>query len=339
MKPTDRNAPHHSVGEEPVALPSEGWASMTPPASAEAVETGMETPGYMASGRCRRWGWVFPVMAAIGAVLGLGVGAVVTYFQPKVYETSARLEVRKGSEEPLKSPLDLIRSDQVLGLAVDRLNLAQLWDCNRSEAIRSLGGLVKAKFLSGTDLLIITVRHPDRELVAKLADGVAVGFRKCWEEHDRRIVELQVQELRKAVRAQEDVVDKRRKEFAGIIRRTGILYTGWDESDADDWRRMREEGLKSKDYLEAKQVFETEFEKLQEQKIKLIAEEISSKMMDDSNLIHGGATVPERPVSPNAVLNLLSATVLGLLGFSVLARPVMVRLRRLFPTQPAASMT
>jgi capsular polysaccharide biosynthesis protein len=52
-------------------------------------------------------------------------------------------------------------------------------------------------------------------------------------------------------------------------------------------------------------------------------------------IIHKRAVVPEHPVSPNTFMNLLSAAGLGLLGFSVLAWPVVARMQGLFPTQPS----
>ncbi|MBN8457059.1 MAG: polysaccharide biosynthesis tyrosine autokinase [Verrucomicrobia bacterium] len=66
------------------------------------------------------------------------------------------------------------------------------------------------------------------------------------------------------------------------------------------------------DYDEAKRTFESEQEMLQQMKIKLIAEEISSKMRSDSIIVHDDPVASQRPVSPKVTLNLILGAVVGL---------------------------
>jgi len=67
------------------------------------------------------------------------------------------------------------------------------------------------------------------------------------------------------------------------------------------------------DYDEAKKTFESEQAMLQEMKIKKIAEEINSKMLDDSIQVHDDPVASQTPVSPNVTLNLVLGAVVGLI--------------------------
>lgn len=283
-------------------------------------------------------------MALMGSLLGLGMGAVVTSFLPTKYEACMKLEIMKpdgraGSIIPslFKIEFDLINSDQVLGLAADRLDLAMMWNCNRNEAIRQLGELVKTDSIKGTDLITITVRHLDREMVAKIANVVADAYCKSRRDLDDQEFERGMRELKRVMRVQEALVEECRKVLVKVIRTQGrdILYMGSEEKDADGARAMREAGLKDEDYLEAKRMFESELEILQSMKVKVITEEITWKMGTDHTRVHDRAAEPERPVLPNMSLNLLLAAVLGLLGSPLLAWPCIVLLHRVIPPQAA----
>lgn len=66
------------------------------------------------------------------------------------------------------------------------------------------------------------------------------------------------------------------------------------------------------DYDEAKRKFESEQDMLQQMKIKLIAEEISKNMGNDSIIVHDDPVASQRPVSPKVTLNLILGAVVGL---------------------------
>jgi capsular exopolysaccharide synthesis family protein len=67
------------------------------------------------------------------------------------------------------------------------------------------------------------------------------------------------------------------------------------------------------DYEDAKTHFEHQQAMLQDMKIKLIGEEITSKMMGDSIIIHDEPIASQAPVSPNVTLNLILGAVVGLI--------------------------
>ena len=72
-------------------------------------------------------------------------------------------------------------------------------------------------------------------------------------------------------------------------------------------------GLDAQDYVDAKREFESEQEMLQQMKLKLIGEEITGKMPNDSIIVHDEPVSSQNPVSPNVTLNLMLGAVIGLI--------------------------
>lgn len=72
-------------------------------------------------------------------------------------------------------------------------------------------------------------------------------------------------------------------------------------------------GLDTQDYVDAKRDFETDLDLLQTMKIKLIGENISRDMGDESIIVHEEPVIAQAPVSPNVTLNLVLGAVVGLI--------------------------
>ena len=72
-------------------------------------------------------------------------------------------------------------------------------------------------------------------------------------------------------------------------------------------------GLDAQDYVDAKRDFESEQDMLQQMKLKLIGEEISGKMPNESIIVHDDPVSSQSPVSPNVPLNLMLGAVIGLI--------------------------
>ncbi|MFM2197449.1 MAG: hypothetical protein RLZZ505_881 [Verrucomicrobiota bacterium] len=69
--------------------------------------------------------------------------------------------------------------------------------------------------------------------------------------------------------------------------------------------------------------FETELSLLEQLKIKLITQEISQGLSDETIVIHDDPVIADSPVSPNVTLNLVAGTFGGLLLSPFLALPLM----------------
>jgi hypothetical protein len=91
--------------------------------------------------------------------------------------------------------------------------------------------------------------------------------------------ERRLEHLEKAVKAQEEKVEERRKALATIVRTKGIIYKGADADSANTeiQEDTTKKALDVQEYADAKREFETEQKSLQEMKLKQIYELMESK--------------------------------------------------------------
>lgn len=99
---------------------------------------------------------------------------------------------------------------------------------DKETALRKLKGIVATEKIKGTDLMSIRVRHTNKEDARDIAEAVAKEYKSYRESLERKDEEKQLLALRKAVQAQEDKVEERRKVLSTIARTKGIIYKGSD---------------------------------------------------------------------------------------------------------------
>lgn len=175
--------------------------------------------------------------------------AVITYVMPKKYESQAIIEVkpRIAAMSPLGpnmsesmgarmmtaqffgTEFEKIKSRNSLAKVVEGLELTNRWSVDQEAAIGILKGVVNTQNIRGTDLIAIRVRHANKVDARDIAEEVAKAYQEYRDEIENRDAELQLQELNKAVRDQEDKVEERRKVLATIVRTKGIVYK-WSDS-------------------------------------------------------------------------------------------------------------
>ncbi|KAB2638114.1 MAG: polysaccharide biosynthesis tyrosine autokinase [Verrucomicrobia bacterium] len=387
--------------------------------------------------------------------------SVITYVMPKKYESYAKIEVKprgtlitvfKGMEDTsgfgrstvnfFNTEFEKIKSRNSLMKVIDNLDLANNWSLDRETVFNILTSIVRTDNIRGTDLITISVRHSDKDEARDIAAEVARAYKEYRSETENKEGDLALLELKKAVRAQEDIVEERRKVLANIVRAKGIIYYGQDSyyrnanTEDDNGAKSAQEtftqletekmqlesmiqsllkyssdqlmvyasglalpdnvvqtlypkyleqktqfqglkrqglglqhptmlanaqmiesmkkqldegvvslrdtlqaklelaearfkraqankndkrgeaikhGLDAQDYVDAKRTFESEQEMLQQMKLKLIGEEISGKMPNDSIVVHDEPVSAQSPVSPNVTLNLILGAVIGLI--------------------------
>jgi capsular exopolysaccharide synthesis family protein len=174
--------------------------------------------------------------------------SVITYVMPKRYESFATIELKAPA--PLVAPFgadktevsgrnaqtanffgtefEKIKSRNALMKAVDSLDLTARWGVDRETAYHILRGIVDTQNVRGTDLIKISVRHQKREDARDVAAGVARAYSSYRAETEGKTASTLLNELRKAVRQQEEQVENSRQELANIVRTKGIIYTGED---------------------------------------------------------------------------------------------------------------
>lgn len=170
--------------------------------------------------------------------------SVITYVMPKRYESSATIEVKPrertidaigGMTRPSGSSMtpqffgtefEKIKSRNSLARVVDGLDLVNKWGVDRETALRILKGIVNTQNIRGTDLISITVRHTNKEDARDITAEVARAYKDYRTELEGKSIDRGINELRKAVREQEDKVEERRKVLTTISRTKDIIYYG-----------------------------------------------------------------------------------------------------------------
>lgn len=169
--------------------------------------------------------------------------SVITYVMPKKYESYATIEVKPpertqplggitNDRGPTMTPqffgteFEKIKSRNSLSLVVERLDLVNKWGVPQEVALSILKGIVNTQNIRGTDLISITVRHTNKEDARDVTAEVARAYKDYRTNLEGKSLEKTINELKKAVREQEDKVEERRKVLTTITRTKGLAYFG-----------------------------------------------------------------------------------------------------------------
>ncbi len=169
--------------------------------------------------------------------------SVITYVMPKKYESFATIEVKPpdgtqalgdmpGSSAPRLTPqffgteFEKIKSRNSLSKVVEKLDLVNKWGVDQETALRILKGIVNTQNIRGTDLISITVRHTKKEDARDITAEVARAYKDYRTDLEGNSLDKTINELKKAVREQEDKVEERRKVLTTISRTKDIAYYG-----------------------------------------------------------------------------------------------------------------
>lgn len=170
--------------------------------------------------------------------------SVITYVMPKKFESFATIEVkpRERAINPLGEMMrtsgptmtpqffgtefEKIKSRNSLSRVIDNLDLTSRWTTDRETVLRILKGIVNTQNIRGTDLIQITVRHTSKEDARDITAEVARSYKEYRTDLEGKTQEKGVNEIRKAVRQQEDKVEERRKVLTTISRTKKIIYHG-----------------------------------------------------------------------------------------------------------------
>lgn len=170
--------------------------------------------------------------------------SVITYVMPKKYESYATIEVKPRERTieaiggtmrasgPSMTPqffgteFEKIKSRNSLVRVIDNLDLVNKWGMDRETALRVLKGIVNTQNIRGTDLISIQVRHTSKEDARDITAEVARAYKEYRTDLEGKSIDRGINELRKAVREQEDKVEERRKVLTTISRTKDIIYYG-----------------------------------------------------------------------------------------------------------------
>jgi len=170
---------------------------------------------------------------------------VITYVMPKKYESKAVVQVKpKGAGKLLiagvpdnssamdngstffPTEFEVIKAQKTLDTAIDHLDLVNLWNSEQEAVRRTLRSIVDAQNIRGTSLIEIRVRYSDAKDAQAIAKAVSEAYRERRTKIQADYASQAMDQLRKAVVQQEDLVEDKRKLLSQIIRQEGIVYNG-----------------------------------------------------------------------------------------------------------------
>ncbi len=281
----------------------------------------------------KRYWWMLLVMMPVGMLCGFLLAALVNYMMPKEYESFATIEVRpQQTMDPgqpssmvpmyLATEFNKITSRSSLTKVIESLDLTTRWDMHQESVLRILKEIVQTQNIRGTDLISITVRHTNREDARDITAEVARAYKEYRSELESKVTDNRLNELKKALREQEDKVEERRKVLDTIMRTKELPFRDTSPPDASEATKA------GSVVTNAKLDFETDQALLEQMKLKLISTEIETKVPVETIVIHDDPVIADSPVSPNVTLNLVIGAVGGLLLSPFLALPLMWILSR-----------
>ena len=183
----------------------------------------------------RRYWWLLFCTPLAVALVALLVAFLVQVIGQKTYESSAVLQVRPGKtgDGPItrivrvsvEAEVGIIKSTRTLDLAVDSLDLTNVWDTDEESARRRLADSIRVANLGDTDLIKLSARSGNPLEARQLAEAVSAAYQQRRTELEQERSNARLDELGKAVAAQEELVEEKRKVLTELIRNKRLIYT------------------------------------------------------------------------------------------------------------------
>lgn len=279
--------------------------------------------------------WLPIITIPLGVVGGFLLSAIVTYMMPKKYESEAVVQVvasnasqtgESGLEQRMMATTsNIFTSHEVLSRVIKALELTQRWNLDPDSCVQQLKAILRIESIRGTDLISIRCRHTNKVDARDIANEVATAYKDYRAEIELKQVNARLNELRKAIREQEDKVEEHYKVLSILLKSKGSPTANPDAST------MTVDQL---DIVDAKRAYETEGALLEQLKLKEIGETIIAKIPSESVQIHSPALVAEFPVSPKVTLNLVIGTAAGFFAGILLTLLIAPLLSAKDPRQP-----
>ncbi len=208
---------------------------------------------------------------------------VITSVMPKKYESTSVVQVQgrtptvevipgmvtrnysSNSMTFFPTEFEVIKAQKTLDIAIEDLDLVNRWGMDREKVRKELENMISAENIRGTDLIEIRVRASTPSDAQMVAEKISEAYRKRRTELEGDRINVALDELREAVRAQEDAVEEKRKVLTMIIRNEGVIYegsfqmgrgaAGWSDADeatvaAEEYTRLSSEKIKLESMIE-----------------------------------------------------------------------------------------
>ncbi len=181
-------------------------------------------------------------MIIITFILVMLTAAVISYVMPRLYEAKAVVEIipienkskTLGFSDGMtriprnfyQTQFSIIESNETLKIASEDILLAKRWNISQKVAIERLKKIVATEQENGTNLIEISVRHKNREDVAKIAKAIVDAYGERRKSKEIRRLEDALEAFKSKEQIQEAKVEDHKKRLYELSRRLGKPYYG-----------------------------------------------------------------------------------------------------------------
>ncbi|MFU8892556.1 MAG: hypothetical protein ACNA8L_02905 [Luteolibacter sp.] len=253
------------------------------------------------------------IVPSVTLYLGIFVSAAISYRMPKLYESFAVIEIKTGPEAPhIAAEKQRFASTDLHAEVSRNLELPARWLLNRESTLDRLEKSIRARQISGTDLLNVSVRNTNPEETVEILNALLSAYGKermeRWEQSDEH---KQKNKLRDAILEQQRKVTEMRERLTGTP--NDIAHPALDNTE-----------------------FEAERQRLQEMRLELLENFMGEPGWPPEDpytgmIVHDDPLLPEHRVSPNHYFNLTLGALSGLLSGIPLALVIIALLHRMRP--------
>jgi polysaccharide biosynthesis transport protein len=154
----------------------------------------------------------------IGLLLCFLCSAVVTYVMPRLFESTAVIQLKPSADDSNMSSFfptesEVIRSKVTLKMAAQKLDLSKRWGLPVDEVVNSLHASLDVTNIRGTDLISITTRRPSREDARDIALAVVDVYNERRRDVETELAGTELKKMEKALMVQSTLVEGKRKKL------------------------------------------------------------------------------------------------------------------------------
>jgi hypothetical protein len=166
--------------------------------------------------------WVFLRMAVLCAGIGLMVAGGISYRLPRIYESTAVLEIPQSPRHNIlmEGLIENLLSRNVLARSIERLGWSTTGGLEHEEALARLHPMLTVDPNGKGNEITLRVRHSDPKQSCDIAWAVIRSYGESRTEAERRDTERRLAELKTAMEKQEKVIAEAREKLVEAIRNT-----------------------------------------------------------------------------------------------------------------------
>lgn len=247
--------------------------------------------------------WMIAVFIAV-PVLGLLVSSIVTYTMPKIYMSTAKVELIPsgvdvkawGVDQYMATEIAVMRSDENLRLVSQKIQLDMRWGTYEKYVVQELSRIVTVSRVDGSRMIDITCRHRHKED----AQAVCQAVYSAYQERKASLYMDGAKGNITAIKNEAQIVRNKLEELTLELSHVTGTYKG----------ELSWVGEKREVVL-VKREYDAVSKKMEKLDAELSQEYRKATMAGQGMIVHEIPSLSDFPVSPNIPLNQAMGLMLG----------------------------